>query len=77
MADTRNRVARIQHEQPQIQTLTVTVPSKVTPEEFGFIQKDFFERIRCQTGCPACLSGRVRIVAEEDFAADVITVKLN
>lgn len=55
-------------------TISVAVPRDIGDREFAHLHKPIIERIRDITGCP-CLSGRVRVVLEDQFN-EVIQVDL-
>jgi hypothetical protein len=60
---------------PEGQVLTAAVPSDINDKEFAAVGQAVLGLIRRLTGCN-CLSGRIRVVVEDDFA-DVIRVDLN
>lgn len=73
--DAESRVAQFMvGQQKDRQVLRVSLPQKLTGEEFAIVQKSVFDRIQELTGHP-CLSGVIDVVLEERFQ-DVISVDL-
>jgi len=60
---------------PEGQVLTAKVPGDFNDKDFAHLGQALVGVIRRLTGCN-CLSGRIRVVIEDDFA-DAIRVDLN